>query len=423
MTPSRLAPFIAQSRAPLLRRWLHRLFSPFWVVPTAWCVLAVAAGFALPQLDEARTGWLPLIFEGGSEGARTLLSTIAGAMISVTGLVFSITIVVLQLASSQFSPRVLRTFLDSRTTQHTLGVFAASFLYALTVLRSIVDGVGVDEVIVPQLAVTTAFIFVLAAVGMFLAFIHNITLSISVSTIIHTTAEATRKVLGERWGSADADVAPEHDLTQMDHQILVGAQNSGYLDVLDVDTLVELGAAYDVRIEMLHPLGSFVPEGGPLALVEGPAELADSDHDWTANVHRGLELRRERTMEQDLTYGVRRLVDIAEKALSPGINDPTTAVLVLDEMHDILRRMAPHPNLASVHEDDDGVPRVVTVDWTFGQFLDLAIDEIAHWGADSIQVPARLQVLFDDILTVASADNFAVITDKAAHVRRTATQA
>ena len=190
MSPTVLPLPVRVEQSAVARRAGH-LLRPFWVVPTAWCLLAVAVGLVLPDLEEA---WSvterPLFFTGGADGARTVLSTIAGAMISVTGLVFSITMVVLQLASSQYTPRVLQTFLADRITQHTLGLFAASFLYALAVLRSIRDG---DRQ--PELSITLAFVLVLAAVAMFLAYIHHITTSIGVASILQRTAQQSRDLL------------------------------------------------------------------------------------------------------------------------------------------------------------------------------------------------------------------------------------
>ena len=209
VTPSGPAPTpipapALRRRTARLRRWLHRALQPFWVVPALWCAAAVAAGVLIPELDDSASDWMPFVFQGGAEGARTVLSTIAGAMISVTVLVFSITIVVLQLASSQFSPRVLQTFLTDRVTQNTLGVFTASFLYSLTVLRSVEGGTGLGGGPVPQLGVTVAFLLVLAAVAMFLAFIHHITQSISVSTVIRNVGDETRAPRGAQPGGPRA---------------------------------------------------------------------------------------------------------------------------------------------------------------------------------------------------------------------------
>lgn len=394
-----------------LRRWIGRALGPFWVVPAAWCVAAVAAGIFVPAIDDSVSEWMPFVFQGGAEGARTVLSTIAGAMISVTGLVFSITIVVLQLASSQFSPRVLQTFLSDRVTQNTLGVFAASFLYSLTVLRSVEDQVDSS---VPQLGVTIAFFLVLGAVAMFLAFIHHITQSISVSTVIRRVGDDTRGVL-ERTAQDRVQRPPEPvPTTHLAHQAVVVAPQSGYLDTVEPDLLCHLAAERDVRIEILRPLGSFVAEGSPVAVVRGDGDLHDTDCD--ALVRRGIRIARVRTMDQDVSFGIRRLVDIAERALSPGTNDPTTATQAIDELHDVLRRLAMQPDPYPVWCDESGTPRVVTTEHTFADLLDLAVDEIAHWGANGVQTPLRLAAMFADLEPVATESHRVTLQAKAAEV-------
>ncbi|WP_372727659.1 DUF2254 domain-containing protein [Nocardioides sp.] len=395
-----------------VRRLLYRALAPFWVVPTLWCLGAVAMGLAIPQIERDSPGALPFLFQGGASGARTVLSSIAGAMISVTGLVFSITIVVLQLASSQFSPRVLRTFLESRITQHTLGVFAASFLYSLTVLRSVID---TESSSVPQVGVTVAYLLVLGAVGMFLAFIHHITQSISVTNVIRQAADETRRLLHR--GQEEARHHPETipDLPHLGGQHTVLASTSGYLDTIDQSVLCSAATEHESRIELLYPLGSFVVEGAPVALVHGGGS---GDVDWDARVHAGLGYAHDRSMQQDISFGVRRLVDIAERALSPGINDPTTAVQVIHELHDILRRMVVARDPYPVRHDDTGAVRLVTRDWTFAQFLDLAVDEIAHYGADSLQIPRRLDEMLLDLETAATPRHRPTVAAKAAHVRQ-----
>ena len=393
-----------------VRRRLRLMLGPFWVVPAIWSAASVAFGLLLPQLDEV-VGSPALLFNGSADSARSVLSTTSGAMISVTGLVFSITIVVLQLASSQFSPRVIATFLEDRVTQHTLGVFVASFLFSLTVLRSIPDR-GSTEEGVPELAVTMSFLLVLGAVAMFLAFIQHITQSIAVSTVIRRVGTQTRALLerSRERRTTLPDVAPE--LAALDGQTVATARRSGYVDSIDAGSLCRTAAEQQVRIEVLYPLGSFVPEGATLALVHG----ARADPAWDDRVSACVRLGADRSMEQDLTFGFRRLVDIAERALSPGVNDPTTAVQAIDELHDILRRMVRETTVVGIHLDGDGIPRVLTQEWTFGQYLDLAADEIAHWGADSIQIPRRLTEMLTDLEVASVPEHLPAIRAKLAHV-------
>lgn len=167
------------------------LWSPFWAVPVACVVAALVLGVVLPIAEEGFDAELPYVFQGGPSGARGLLGNIATGMISMTGLVFSITMVILQLASSQFSPRVLGNFLGSRITQATFGVFTATFVYALTVTRYVRGDYGETSAFVPQVSVTLAFLLVVACVGCFLAFIHHITTSIQVSKVISGIGDRT----------------------------------------------------------------------------------------------------------------------------------------------------------------------------------------------------------------------------------------
>ena len=419
-TPPRLQPVpapVPRDRRPRPRGRIapraRRLLQHFWVVPALWCTAAVLLGLAVPHLDTTwLAGHLPFLFPGDVEGARTVLSTIAGAMISVTGLVFSNTMVVLQLAGTQYSPRVITTFLHDRVTQHTLGLFAACFVYALTVLRALADSGGAAADGVPQVAVTLGYALVLASVAMFLTFIHHITSSIGVGSVLRATARSTRALL-ER-SQECAPLVPRADeqpaLPELGAPHVVIAPRSGHLDAIDVEALCREATREGARVEVLHPLGTFVVEGGPLALVHG----ADAATDWAHAVTRHLDLADERTLGQDVSFGVRRLVDIAERALSPGVNDPTTAVQVLDQLHDLLRRMASAEDHWPVHSDDEGVVRVVTRERSFADHLDLALDEICHWGESSLQVPARVESLLADLEAAATAAHRPVVAAKRA---------
>jgi uncharacterized membrane protein len=400
-----------------LARLLGRAFRPFWVVPALWCVGAFVAGLLLPEVDERLAEQVPFLFQAGPDGARTFLSSIAGAMISVTGLVFSITMVVLQLASSQFSPRVLRTFLDQRTPQMTLGVFTASFVYALTVMRSVEGAEGTGSGGVPQLAVTVAFLMVLASVGMFLAFIHHITQAISVDTIIDEVGDDTRRLVERSTGgrSTVTEVAPA-PLPGLGAPTVVTAERKGYLNRVDVAALCRLAHRHDVRVSVLLPLGTYLVQDSPLAVVHGGAQHPEVD--WQRQVRRHVVVGWRRTMEQDVSFGLRQLVDIGERALSPGVNDPTTAVQVVDELHTLLVRLAGTDDLSPVLHDDEGTPRVVTTEWTFGQYLDLCVDEIAHWGASGLQVPRRLDEMLTQLATVATDQHRPVVERKRAWVAR-----
>ncbi len=303
------------------------------------------AGVGLPVVDLGVGDHLPYVFQGGPEGARSLLGTIATAMISVTGLVFSITMVVLQLASSQFTPRVLGSFLQSRVTQATLGVFTASFIYALTVQRSVRGGYQGE--FVPQLSVTGAFLLVVASVGMFMAFINHITTSIQVSQIISRDGEETVRVVrdyfpepdpaerpdGASGAGASAIAAAGHPNAAPAATVTSGSRH-GNVAQIDYDTLSACADDLRATIEVLVPVGSFVVEHQAIAVVRDTTGCPD---DARRSIGRAVTLEADRAAHHDPAFGISRLVDIADRALSPGINDPTTATQVLDELHRVLR--------------------------------------------------------------------------------------
>ena len=396
--------------------WWERLWGPFWVLPSTICALAVVAGLLLPRIDEALTDDLPYLFGGGAESARSLLSTIASAMISVTGLVFSITMVVMQLASSQFTPRLLGSFLGSRITQVTLGVFTSSFVFALIVLRDVRGG---QDPFVPQLSVTVAFLLVLASVALFFAFIHHITVSIQVSRVIDRIAKQTVRTLqrgDDEWGDDSAGPASSLTWPQAPGPSVTVSTGSGHGVVQRVryTDLVETAHRAGVVVELRTRVGEVRHQGQELAVVHGT--LAGDD--LIEQVRGSFGLGNERSMPQDPEFGVRQLVDIAERALSPGINDPTTAVQVLDELHRILRVAGARADRSPHLVDASGTVRVVDLPTTFSRLLDLSLDEIAHYGKDSLQVPRRIEALLDDLEGSAREEHVAVVTAKRASLSR-----
>jgi uncharacterized membrane protein len=301
-----------------LRGLTHR----FWAVPLLFAVAAAVLALGVTAIDDSldTSLRLPFLFAGGPEGARALLSAIITSMISFTGLVFSITIVVLQLTSSQFSPRVLRSFLEDRFNQVALGVFVATFVYALMVLRGVRGTAQVDS-FVPQIAVTVAFVLVLASVLVFLAYIHHIAQSIRAATVIASIADDTRALIEVRV-PADSRPGPVLPLPNGPSRT-IAADRPGVLQRVDDRALGDAADSQGVSIELLRAVGEFVAKGAPLALVHGEASFDDG------RLHAAVHVGRERSMDEDIGFGLRQLVDIAERTLSPGINDPTTACRLL----------------------------------------------------------------------------------------------
>lgn len=390
----------ALPRTRRTNRW-DRVWRPFWVLPMVVVLLALVAGYLMPNLDRSLGEHLPYVFPGGPSGARDLLGTIAGAMISVTGLVFSITMVVVQLASSQYSPRVLADFLSSRVTQMTLGIFAASFTYALTVLRSVQGESGEGGAFVPQVSVTLSFLLVLASVGMFLAFIHHITNSIQVSSIVSHLGDGTVGVVGRYLPEADAPGARLGDQSWTPDPGLwpttVLAREHGAVVEVDHHGLVNWARAHEAVVEVLPQVGTFVPEGAPALRVWRDRAARALEEDDLDGPRRMVVVEQDRFFTQDPALGVRKLVDIAERALSPGINDPTTAVQVLDELHRILRLTVTRADLPAV-VTEAGVVRLVHSPQRVDQLVDLALTEPLFYGRDARQVPRRVVAMLEDLL-------------------------
>jgi uncharacterized membrane protein len=417
-------------------RLLARARERFWLIPLCGAALAVGLGLGSVALDQQLSDSvrLPFLFSSGADGARALLGAIVSSMISFTALVFSITIVTLQLTSGQFSPRVLRTFLQDRFNQVTLAVFIATFVYAMVVLRS------VRSEFVPQIGVTVAFLLVLASVVVFLFYLHHIAQSIRVASIIASIGDETRDLIERRYpvGDDSAEPAraepapaelPRTELPRADPPSadpssadrpradppsaetdpgagpthVVAAARPGIVAAVDDASLFRLVKGNGCRVELLRAVGEFVPTGAALLRVHGSDPPADLE------LCAAITLGEERTLEQDVGFGLRQLVDIAERALSPGINDPTTAIQVLDQLHDLLRRLATRPLRLRVHTTGDGRIAVWVPGPGFEDYLKLGVDEIDRWGADARRVRNRLRGMLRDLHTAALPEHRAPI--------------
>lgn len=296
-------------------------------MPTALIAMAIAAVVGTLTLDrhlgyEISELWWPL--GAGVEGTRTTLSAIAGSVMTVAGVSFSMTIVVLQLASSQYSPRVVRSFRRDRVIHVVLGVFVGTFMFALIAMRTIAAGDEGSPFTAP-ITVTVAMVLGTASMLMLVALVHHVAKTMQVSSIIHAIAGETREALElvfpEMLGEADEEPPAVPPPSRDDEPRIVRAPRDGYVQYVDAEEIDEIEGAELVRLDAC--VGDFVREGDSLASVwpRGERERKSDSDPASAFV-----IGEHRTMQQDLRYGIRLLVDIALRALSPGINDPTTAV-------------------------------------------------------------------------------------------------
>ena len=387
------------------RRW-SSLLSGYWFLPGTTALLISGLALALLAVDRDLVGSQRQIgFAGGPESARSLLSAIASSTLTLTALVFSITIVVLQLASSQFSPRVLRTFLRDHRSQVTLGVFLGTFVHALLVLRQVRGEDGSVEQFVPGLSIFASFVLVLVSVAFFVQYIHHIAGSIRVIEIIGRIFKETVGSIDRNHPDEDED-PDSHEPPAHSPTSVVQAGSQGVVTSIELNRLANVAQEAQVTLVVVPRAGDFVAEGMPLVEVYGTADVDES------RVRSALVLSRERDLAQDPAFGFRQLVDIAERSLSPGVNDPTTATQCLDHIHALLRQLAPRPITARTCVSDDGFLLALAHQPSWEDYVRLGLDEIRHWGAGSLQIHGRIEELLNDLATVTPPNRREVLTEQ-----------
>ena len=361
------------------------------------------------------------LFGGGTDAARSVLSAVAGSLITVTSLTFSLTVVTLQLASSQFSPRLLRTFTRDRVVHLTLATFLATFTYSLTVLRTVrTEGDGRTP-FVPQFSVTTAFVLALLSVLALVLFLAHLASEIRVETALRTVhAEATRtvrRVLPPR----DATPAAPPAVPPGTQPVRAGA--SGFLVDVDEAALLAAATGADAVVLLSAVPGSSVVAGTPVGVVwsrtGGPLPDADDLH---TRVAAAVVTRHERTAAQDVAFGLRQLVDVAVKALSPGINDPTTAVHALGHCSALLCDLAVRDLGPRLLHDDDGTLRVVLHRPSLADLLELAVTQPRRYGAADPVVLGRLAALLREVAWSVRPADRPVVAGQLSRLRRTVGQ-
>lgn len=387
----------------LRQRWSD-LRASFWFMPSLIVVGNIVFAAALIEADSAGSDrWLsqwPRLFGAGAEGARLMLSTLAGSMMSVMGITFSMTLLALALASSQYTSRILRNFMRSRVTQVTLGIFAGIFVYCLIVLRTIRGG---EAEFVPSLAVFFAFFMALGGVVVLIFFIHHIASSIQASSIIasiaHETIAAIERLFPEKLGHGpDEDEGQEQVLGSLDKRTwyAVPAAVSGYVQSVDNNALLSLARDRKTIVRMECGIGAFVVQNTALASL---ALTYPPDQEMIAALNGAYSISRHRTVEQDAAFGIRQIVDMALKALSPGVNDTSTAVMCVDYLTAILARLTVL-QFPPAHRYDGDVLRVITMAPTFDSLLAAAFDQIRRSAEGNVDIMARMLGAIDTIASL-----------------------
>jgi uncharacterized membrane protein len=361
-----------------------------WFIPAIALVVSVLVA-EMARIFDGRLA-APSWFETDAESAQALLGAIATATLTLTGLVFSITMLVLQLASSQLSPRVMRRFLRDRNNQVVLGLFISTFAYALLALRN----VKADSV--PSFSVWLGFMMAMISVVAFVHYMDHMAKSIRTSSVISGIGDETRATIERSYpdpipieGDAGMPDWAEHPELQVTWE-----GRAGVLAHVDLEHLEKIARRRSARVVVLRMVGDFVPHGSALFGVQGQLLAED-----ITELRMAAAVGDERTMMSDVGFGLRQLVDIGERALSPGVNDPTTAVQALDQIHDVLRCLATRalgPELGRTEGGDVSVA-VPRPDWE--TFVGIGADELRRSGRESLQTNRRLRHLLEDLLTVA----------------------
>jgi len=322
------------------------------------------------------------------------LGIIAASMLTFVGVVFTITLVALQLASAQLSPRVIRTFVRSGVTKLAFGLFLATFAYAIVVI--VVEGAS-SSADVLRLTVTLGVLFVMASLVVFVVYVTATMRLLQVSWVVTAVADETRRALNaNRPVAASYLSAAAPHLDQDPRLIRLEAERAddrggqfGVILGIDRARLVQLGRQYDCLLQFLPKVGEYLPIGAALVAVHGGRGPPD------ATVRHCVHLGRSRTMYQDSLYGIRQLVDVASQALSPAVNQPTTTVVVIDRLEELLLRIGRRPQPTGFFVDSDGVVRLMHPEPTWAETVDLAFTEIAIYGAPSPAVTRRLAAAYD----------------------------
>lgn len=396
-----------------------------WMVPAIEALSGLMLFAMTIAVDRAayngRIGLPSWVLSGTADAARQILTTMAAALITVVGVVFSITIVALTLASTQFGPRMLRTFIRDRGTQVTLGTFVASFFYTVLVLVSV--GTGSHGDFVPHLSITVALALTVADLAVLIYFIDHVATTIQLPQVIAGIArDLARQIDLEAVVNTPAtdrgDTGPSYDELLgliAGSGAVIPTPQSGYLQVIRHETLVKIATEADAVIHLPYRPGHFLVRGHALALV-WPAETAGY---VARSLERGHVTGPYRTLTQDVSFGIDQLVEIAIRALSPAVNDTFTALTCLDWLSDCLCRITTSRRPQRVHRDRSGKIRLIAHQAEYDRLVQRAFEKIrqASDGMPAVMI-RQLDALYKIMEQTARPELHQVLLDQAAMIQR-----
>lgn len=389
-----------KSRISLVAGYLR---TSFWLIPALLLLCAAALAFlnlwldvtVIPKANLKVAGWMDA---SKMEGMRSLLSTTAGAVLGVAGVSFSITIASLTLASQQFGPRLLRNFMRDRFTQTVLGFFVATFFFCMLTMQ-----LGSVVTVSSYTPVSTLFsVLVLTIIDLLLLvmFIHHICVSIQADSIISDVTFEMRERIDTLFPNAFEETDEtsvrntERFSAQFDHHPkVVRAKDDGYVQLIDYESLVSYAAENDIQLKLCNRAGDHVLAGAVLAEVIG----AEIPKDLAQQINDAVVVGERRTAQQDMEYSIRQLVEVALRALSPGINDPFTAMTCIDRLGTMINLVSTRAFPSAIHHDENGVVRLMADTSTFGGLVDAAFHQIRQAASPHVDVTIRLLEILHDV--------------------------
>ncbi len=384
---------------PLLRMAFYQLRGGFLVRPLLICIALGVLGAAVSSLEESfpvLSAWVPSVLfpsRADPQVAQIVLATIAASIMTVVSIVFALLLMSLTLASMQFSPRILLSFVKDRVTQWTLGIFLGTFAFCVAALPTAHSR---PHPFAPIATVTCAMLLAVACLAWLIFFVNHISQAISVNHMVDRIARETEEVIDDTMPDARRHRYEQQEVP-FDHngqEASVESAVSGYIRYIDAARLLHLAKAFRVRVRVLHRVGHFVPAGVAL-FIASPAERLDAGR--AGELRTAFDIGPSRTMQQDVEFGVIQIVDIALKALSPAVNDPSTAITCVDQLGRIMIRFVNRHAPVSLLCEPPHVVRVI-IPWILSEgLLDTAFEQIRHYSMSDIAVSLRILRVFDNI--------------------------
>jgi uncharacterized membrane protein len=381
-----------------LQKHFDDIRSSYWFLPSLMAIFSILLSFITITLDDALQtdlrATIGFLWGGGPEGTRGLLETVAGSMITVAGVTFSVTMVALSMASSQFGSRLLRNFMADTGNQIVLGTFISTFLYSLLVLRTVRTG---DDEFVPYISVTVAILLATASIGVLIYFIHHVALIMQAPFVVSQVAKDLFNTIdrvfpegegkGKRIenGNEEQDKAPDSFAEEAEP---IMAQNTGYLQAVDDDGLINLSRKHDLLFKLPHRPGHFIISEYPI-IYAWPKERLDDEA--KKKLAKAFIIGGERTHAQDVEFAIEQLVELAVRALSTGINDPFTAISCIDWLGAALTMVMERNFPSPYRYDEDGNLRmIIERPATFEGLTNAAFNQIRQNAEGSLSVSIRL---------------------------------